>query len=459
MAKRIIQDIIPKKDFLERKRPSPPVTSPPPKKEIISLKDTWVVEKEMEAEDIKRREEVILSDTFDVPKRTRVRVIFISCVAILVISLGFIVVNALSSVKIKITPAQKFADIDIILKAKRDSADPDILRFKTVDIKTEEFTYSGKATEVRNLSEKASGKIVIYNNFSAASQTLVGDEVNSGKQTRFMTPDGKIFRIHKTVSIPGKVGELPGSIEVTVYADKPGEGYNIGLSDFTLPGFEGKPQYKTIYARSKTEMRGGFIGSAVTVSPNNVLEAREALERKAEEYVLGAMAKQTPPEFIFYKEAMQISVEENEDNVKPGERVMWQGGEFSYKGQGRVLGFLLPKDKLAENIINELGLKDLDKESNIANIESLTFKLLSLGEDGGEISFSLSGRGHFVSNIDHGMITQDLMKKRRGDILAIFKDYPNIEKAEVIFQPSWWHYIPPNSSRIKLEEVLYEENQ
>jgi len=53
---------------------------------------------------------------------------------------------------------------------------------------------------------------------------------------------------------------VPGSIEVTVYADEPLSKYNIGLTDFTVPGFKGAPQFETFYARSKTPMTGGFTG-------------------------------------------------------------------------------------------------------------------------------------------------------------------------------------------------------
>src|SRR3989338_5100844 len=104
--------------------------------------------------------------------------------------------------------------------------------------------------------EKATGTITVYNAYSDSPVRLI-------KDTRFATPAGLIFRVHAAVVIPARKGATPGSVTVTVVADKAGEQYNIAPVDtFTLPGLKTTPDmYATVYARSTAAFSGGFAGS------------------------------------------------------------------------------------------------------------------------------------------------------------------------------------------------------
>ena len=65
------------------------------------------------------------------------------------------------------------------------------------------------------MSQKAQGTLTIYNAYSSAPQTLVAT-------TRFVTPDGKIFRLTNEVTVPGaKItnGQIvPSSINAPIAA-------------------------------------------------------------------------------------------------------------------------------------------------------------------------------------------------------------------------------------------------
>jgi len=99
-----------------------------------------------------------------------------------------------------------------------------------------EFKSTGQGKD----EQMAKGIITIINNFSSAPQILVAN-------TRFETPDGKIFRLDSRIVIPGatmKNGKLePSSIDVNVTAATSGPEYNIiACNDnckFTIPGFKG----------------------------------------------------------------------------------------------------------------------------------------------------------------------------------------------------------------------------
>ena len=85
---------------------------------------------------------------------------------------------------------------------------------------------------------KASGKIMVYNNFSSEPQRLI-------IRTRFETKEGLIYRIPESIVVPGKTVkngvETPGSKEIGVFADEPGDKYNIKRQILISPDLKMTP--------------------------------------------------------------------------------------------------------------------------------------------------------------------------------------------------------------------------
>jgi hypothetical protein len=150
--------------------------------------------------------------------------------ALCILALFFGVSMLFSSVTVVITPRQQkvsFTNDSFIAK----SASPTVvdLAFEVLSVNSvigEIVT----ATEDRDVTQKATGKIVIYNSYSTVSQRLINN-------TRFEAKNGKIYRINSSVVVPGykKVDGkiIPGSVEATVYADQAGENYILKLSVLT----------------------------------------------------------------------------------------------------------------------------------------------------------------------------------------------------------------------------------
>ena len=111
---------------------------------------------------------------------------------------------------------------------------------------------------------KASGIITVFNEYSSDSQRLVAS-------TRFLSSSGKIFRAIEDIYIPGaQLNDdeiIPSSIDVEVVANYLGAEYNIGPSDFTIPGFKGTVKYAGFYGKSNTAMNGG---SNETIEDNDL---------------------------------------------------------------------------------------------------------------------------------------------------------------------------------------------
>lgn len=374
-------------------------------------------------------------------KRGIIKWLSIIFAIIIAIVLGKIVLSNFSSVTIRITPKEEFLDIDSQLKANRGTGASN-LPFEIMQIEHEEsqaLTATGSSKE----GQKAKGQILIYNTTSS-DQRLVS-------QTRFETPDGKIYRIQEPVNVPGN-----GSLEVTVYADKPGPEYNIGLVDFTIPGFKGTSKYEKIYGRSKTEMAGGATGTISLVSEDDINNARNALKQKIENYLRENISKQIPDGYLFYPGALKIDFSDSADNPQVGDAVSSPAGQFIFKEKGEAVGFLLKKDNLSK-ILALNYVQGQGDNINLINPEKLEFLLLSTNPDNTEITFNLKGKGNFVWDVDTDSLIRELMSVQGKNYTAVFSNYPNIEKAEIIFKPSWWRSMPKNQKRVHLEIIYKNE--
>ena len=134
---------------------------------------------------------------------------------------------------------------------------------------TQLFPATGRA----NVSQKAQGILTIYNAYSSSPQTLVAT-------TRFVTPDGKIFRLVSGVVVPGAAvtnGQIvPSSITATVVADQPGIAYNVSSTPkLTIPGFEGSPKYNAFYGALSGGAGGGFVGEKSVPTTADITTAKQ----------------------------------------------------------------------------------------------------------------------------------------------------------------------------------------
>lgn len=375
--------------------------------------------------------------------------IFLWLFLILLITLLLMLIgNLFASALVKITPKQDTVSIDFNAKAARKNGGED-LSFEIIQM-TYEASQPLEATTIKEVSEKAKGIVAIYNNFSSAPQVLI-------KNTRLESPGGKIYRISKTITIPGqeiKNGRtVPGSIEVEIYADKPGENFNIGLSDFTIPGFKGDPQYEKIYGRSKTEIKGGFMGKTYVLEEKDIANARNSAKKKVENYIRENIFKQKLSGLLFYNNALIIAFDDSIENPKSGEI----GQKFTFKAKGTGTGFLVSAGDLTKEIVKRYLNEALIQQVRIINLDKLEFNLLSHDEENTAITFNLKGKAHIVWEVNLDYLLSDLTTEKGGDYDAVFKRYPAIEKAEIIFKPSWWRDLPKNKSRIQFEEILNTE--
>lgn len=315
------------------------------------------------------------------------------------------------------------------------------------------LTKTVPATGSEQAEVKASGQIIIYNDFNTSPQRLI-------RNTRFETPEGLIYRIDKSVVVPGQTTEggktVPGSIEVTVYADEPGDSYNIGLTDFTIPGFKGAPQFEHFYAQSKTPMTGGFEGERLVVEDSVLQSEREKLHQDLKDELMSQVPDQLPDGFASFDSGIFI--------VYSSETPAEKGNDLEIREKAVLYDVLFNEDDLAKYLaVNTLA--SFDGSQNVSFKDGADLKLTPLppADDEpiepwktGEFNFNMSGNADIVWQFDQDKLKEDLVGRNKEAIHTILSGYPSIDEAEVVIRPFWKGTFPEDTKDIKINIVTSE---
>ncbi len=302
-----------------------------------------------------------------------------------------------------------------------------------------------QATGVEQRADKAKGLITIYNNYDEKPQKLIAN-------TRFETADGKVFRISGAVTVPGMStaggAKTPGQITVPVTADKPGAEYNIGPSEFTIPGFKGDPRFTAFSGRSTAPMSGGFVGEARTVSPTDKAKVRAELQQLIRERIAEKAKQEIPDSALLFADGAQITFTEGLPIAATSSK-----DSVILVEEGTLTAIVFDNEKLAGGLAAKLLPGYNGEEIRLANPGELKFTLITKSATSSipdKISFNLEGTAKLVWDFDQA----DLISKLRGVAPAeypnIFALYPGIERASVSFFPPWSRSIPESDSRVKV---------
>jgi hypothetical protein len=340
--------------------------------------------------------------------------------------------------------------IDINITASK-LPDAGKLGFEYLTIKRDEREVVPAVGE-EYVESRASGRIVIYNNFSSSPQRLITN-------TRFETPSGLVFRIKESVIVPGQRKEggvlVPGSVESVVYADAPGAEYNIGLSDFTIPGFKNdSARYKGFYARSKTAMTGGFSGVVKKISTETLRVTEENLRERLKNNIVTAIKAEVPTTAVFYPTALFMEYE-----ALPQESVTESSAAVVMSASSTAVFF--NRAKLSELLATKYIPEYAGEAVMVVNLDSLEFALAPgqtspLNSD--TLSFVLKGQAKFVYQINTAALAKDLAGKNKKDMGEVIKNHRSVDRTEVVIRPIWKNNFPTNPEKIKILVKQGESN-
>lgn len=365
-----------------------------------------------------------------------------------VIILFFGLSSMFSSATVRVVPISERVSLDDVFTASNTVVvGENNLPFKIMKIEDSE-TALVPAGKTEKVTKKASGTIIVYNNYSESAQKLVTG-------TRFETTDGKIYKIDKSISVPGKKvvnGKVvPGSLTVTVYAANPGAEYNIGPSDFTLPGLVGSPRFKEVFAKGKGDITGGFVGEMKIVSPEDITAARKTLDVSLTKKLAEKAILEVPAGYILYNDAISVELKDNSADI--GTKA--EGDKVTLVLKGTLRSVIFDSAALAAAVA-ERKLPDL-KNYDVRSDELAKVVMKMIGKSGMSFdeketfAFKLTGAPKIVWNMDTEAFKKDLAGLPKSSYQEVFKKYPMILKAETTFVPSWSSVFPSDSSKINIE--------
>ncbi len=345
--------------------------------------------------------------------------------------------------KAKIVVNPKVEDLALgenLLATKNGGAEE--LSFDLVAIPGEE-TRTVAGGEKKEVNQKATGSVIIYNTYSNAVQNLDID-------TRLEGSNGKIYKTQTKVVVPGTKGDgTPGSVEVKITASEAGAEYNSPPMDFKIFGFKGTPKYAKFYARSKGAITGGQKGLMSTISDADkaklVAEAKTALEEK----LFKKANDQIPSGFILFKDAVFLDIDE--ETVAPA----GVDGQVPVVIKGTLYGFLLEEEGLTDKIVKALVSNYDGSKVHVKNIRDLVFSLanrdsIASYKDVQTINFKLSGNTKVVWDVDTEKLAADVLGKKKKDFRQILLGYPNIDTADLVIRPVWKMSFPQKRNDIEV---------
>ncbi len=402
-----------------------------------------ITEERVRVSSIERRSEPITMTKEPIKGRGfRIFMWIIACVAVLIFVATMLMVFA----KATVTVTPKNASISIATEIVADqSGAAESIPFETIalgKISSVEVAATGQTF----VSEKARGTITIYNNFSTNPQRLV-------KNTRFTTASGLVYRIDSSVTIPGRKVEggvtVPGSVDALVFADEAGPSYNIASAEFTIPGFKDDPaRYTKFSAKTKTEIKGGFIGNIPKVDESVKRQKYAEMEAVLSERLTKEIAAALPPGFVLLKGAIAVSTSTGLTSPAAGGAII----ELA----ATATAYILPEKQLALSLARVAIPEFVDASVRIQDPNSLTLMIKKLPTtENPTLAFSVVGDTTIVWVYDEKALKEAIIGqpiKNTGAILARFTALSG--EPIVSIQPFYKRSFPATPTRITIKEAL-----
>jgi hypothetical protein len=267
-----------------------------------------------------------------------------------------------------------------------------------------------------------------------------------------MNPDGKIYRIPDSITVPGLTRDssgnvVPGTIDVEVIADEPGEDFNTGKVDFTIPGFKDLPQFDGFYAKAVTDISGGFEGVRKVISEEDRESAEAELRETLQQKLTQSAQDQSTDEFsVFVDENLfdfQLLPEKPDgDNVV-----------LKMRGTGQAVAI---KSKDLASALAQASLTSFNTTDSILieNKDSLSISVTNITEGQGGITASVevTGNADFIWQTDHNALKKALAGNNRKDLRDVLQDFTSVSRAEAEISPFWKNKFPKNLDKIEIIE-------
>jgi len=299
------------------------------------------------------------------------------------------------------------------------------------------FPASGK----RHVEKKASGKITVYNGYSSDPQPLVAG-------TRFMSPDGKIFKLTERIIVPGaKITDgkiIPSSIETVAIADQPGADYNIGATkNFSIPGFKGSPKYQAFSAESVAGLSGGLVGEQAYPTAEDINAAKEKSAAVLREDLELVMQEQMPEGMKVLENAVQFAI--TSQTVKDA---VDDEGKFSIFTNAH-LNVIALRDQDVRQALIEKAAAEKGGEFDILS-SSLSYSNARADFKTGALVATVDFKADLRQKVDVQALATKVLGKSEIELKSAVLALQGLEGVNIDLWPFWVRQVPSDMGRVKI---------
>ena len=302
------------------------------------------------------------------------------------------------------------------------------------------------ASGTAEVTDRARGTITVVNAYSSAPQTLVAT-------TRFVSQDGKLFRLDETTVVPGAKVEdgdiTPASVEARVTADQSGPEYNIGPSSFSIPGFQGTPKFTAFTAKSIASMTGGARGTVKVVTENDVAAAREGLQEGLGDRLQQKFAQQAPRDLVALEgatvETMTVTTDVGADA---------RADQVVGRAEGRKSAIVFSQDDLDTRISTALAERISEMTEVVPDSIKTAPSVAERDIPGGRLRLTVEVEAQAAWHVDTAAVAEAIAGRREGEIRGWLAQQEAIASSEVSFSPFWVGVAPENRDRIRVRLEL-----
>lgn len=354
----------------------------------------------------------------------------IGSVILLLFSISWIFAGATINIKLKKVSIDLPTSIPYQLSPKEGEVGYSSITFK--ESASTELVPKGK----KEVQSRSSGTVVIYNNHNTSPQKLVAG-------TRLETGEGLIYKLDQAVTVPGKNGEVPGAVEAKATASEAGPKYNIGLADFTIPGFKNDPRYKNFYARSKSPMTGGNSGLVAIVEDVELAKSVEGLKNEISRQLKEKVSKELPKNQITFDTFQTISWQMDDPVVQGDKAILRVTGEAKVHAidSSSLARYLLSKKEIA---YSENDVFSLDTSGVVAELDSGATSTLKA---------SLKGSVVIGYTIDNEKFRSEVAGRSKTDVIKVVaSNYPQVTSLSTVVKPFWHSSLPQDPAKISVIE-------
>ncbi len=297
------------------------------------------------------------------------------------------------------------------------------------------------------VEEKAQGTIRVYNSYNPPRSITLRET------TRFLSSEGgKIFRSPEKIYLEPaqlKDGKIVASFEdIRVVAQEGGESYNIGPSEFSVPGLTGTAFYYSVWAESTSSMSGGFKKEMAVLKKEDLTRAEDSLKEELLKTIKDSLKSNLSQGYILGDDAVFVKNFEFSCSEEEEEKV----AQFNCQAEMTLKGLIFKISELEEIALEKIKSELSDDEDFDPNVLVMDFLSKNLVSDSGKIVLDLRIKINQYEKISDEAIISRIKGRTKKQINEILlTNYPQIESLKYNFWPFWVNKAPNDIERIKVE--------